>query len=166
MNIPVVLKVYDYKIYERKRMCARTYVCIEVCFNTLWGKERKNMNTACVYTVLKCEEVNVHACTPRVVCVREKETCRVSISRKHWTNIDVSSLPFLSRDEKRVVLFIYQLLSSISEWKRGRARNCVNPCPFFSLPLPPFPFFIFPPYIQSLHKVTKRARNEHVILWK
>lgn len=31
------------------------------------------MNTACVYTVLKCEEVNVHACTSRVyVCARKK----------------------------------------------------------------------------------------------
>lgn len=90
--------------------------------------------------VWRSERACVHvAC----VCVREKETCRVSISREHWTNIDVSSLPFLSRDEKRVVLFIYQLLSSISEWKRGRARNCVNPCPFFSLPFPsppPLPF--------------------------
>lgn len=81
------------------------------------------------------------------LCARERETRRVSISRKHWTNIDVSSLHFLSRDEKRVVLFIYQLLSSISEWKRGRARNCVNPCPFFSFPsLLFFFFFIFSPF--------------------
>lgn len=102
----------------------------------------------------------------RLCVVRERETCRVSISHKHWTNIDVSSLPFLSRDEKRVVLFIYQLLSSISEWKRGRARNCVNPCPFFSLPFPSFLFFFLFSlrftYVQPLHKVTassKRTRH-------
>lgn len=147
--------------YASERECVK--MCIEVCFNTLWEKERKNMNTTYVCIILKCgemsEQVRENACVHarlyisvcvcmwlRVpMCVRERETCRVSISRKHWTNIDISSLPFLSRDEKRVVLFIYQLLSSISEWKRGRARSCVNPCPFFSLPSL-LPLFIFSPF--------------------
>lgn len=93
----------------------------------------------------------------RLCVVRERETCRVSISHKHWTNIDVSSLPFLSRDEKRVVLFIYQLLSSISEWKRGRARNCVNPCPFFSLPFPSFLFFF---YFLSVSRMCSRCSRK------
>lgn len=115
----------------------------------------------------KCEQEREREFTRARLCARERETRRVSISRKHWTNIDVSSLHFLSRDEKRVVLFIYQLLSSISEWKRGRARNCVNPCPFFSFPSLLFFFFIFSPFHnRMLHKVTARKLETSTSLFE
>lgn len=142
MNIPRVLKVYITRyasVWERT--CALKYILIRC-------EKRREKNILRTYwSVKKCEQEREREFTRARLCARERETRRVSISRKHWTNIDVSSLHFLSRDEKRVVLFIYQLLSSISEWKRGRARNCVNPCPFFSFPsLLFFFFFIFSPF--------------------
>ena len=139
MNIPRVLKVYITRyasVWERT--CALKYILIRC-------EKRREKNILRTYwSVKKCEQEREREFTRARLCARERETRRVSISRKHWTNIDVSSLHFLSRDEKRVVLFIYQLLSSISEWKRGRARNCVNPCPFFSFPSLLF-FFLFSP---------------------
>lgn len=141
MNIPRVLKVYITRyasVWERT--CALKYILIRC-------EKRREKNILRTYwSVKKCEQEREREFTRARLCARERETRRVSISRKHWTNIDVSSLHFLSRDEKRVVLFIYQLLSSISEWKRGRARNCVNPCPFFSFPSLLFFFFIFSPF--------------------
>lgn len=144
MNIPRVLKVYITRyasVWERT--CALKYILIR-CEKR---REKKYEPLRTYWSVEKCEREREREFTRARLCARERETRRVSISRKHWTNIDVSSLHFLSRDEKRVVLFIYQLLSSISEWKRGRARNCVNPCPFFSFPsLLFFFFFIFSPF--------------------
>lgn len=144
MNILRVLKVYITRyasVWERT--CALKYILIR-CEKR---REKKYEPLRTYWSVEKCEREREREFTRARLCARERETRRVSISRKHWTNIDVSSLHFLSRDEKRVVLFIYQLLSSISEWKRGRARNCVNPCPFFSFPsLLFFFFFIFSPF--------------------
>ena len=141
MNILRVLKVYITRyVSVWERTCALKYIFIRC-------EKRREKNILRTYwSVKKCEQDRERDFTRARLCARERETRRVSISRKHWTNIDVSSLHFLSRDEKRVVLFIYQLLSSISEWKRGRARNCVNPCPFFSFPSLLFFFFIFSPF--------------------
>lgn len=141
MNILRVLKVYITRyVSVWERTCALKYILIRC-------EKRREKNILRTYwSVKKCEQEREREFTRARLCARERETRRVSISRKHWTNIDVSSLHFLSRDEKRVVLFIYQLLSSISEWKRGRARNCVNPCPFFSFPSLLFFFFIFSPF--------------------
>lgn len=107
------------------------------------------------------------------MCARERETRRVSISRKHWTNIDVSSLHFLSRDEKRVVLFIYQLLSSISEWKTGSCEELCKSLSIFLLPLSSLFFFFYflpvsQPYVHNrmLHKVTARKLETSTSLFE
>ena len=168
MNIPRVLKVYITRyasVWERT--CALKYILIRC-------EKRREKNILRTYwSVKKCEQEREREFTRARLCARERETRRVSISRKHWTNIDVSSLHFLSRDEKRVVLFIYQLLSSISEWKRGRARNCVNPCPFFSFPSLLFFFFFYflpvsQPYVHNrmLHKVTARKLETSTSLFE
>lgn len=143
MNIPRVLKVYITRyasVWERT--CALKYILIR-CEKR---REKKYEPLRTYWSVEKCERERERMHARASMCARERETRRVSISRKHWTNIDVSSLHFLSRDEKRVVLFIYQLLSSISEWKTGSCEELCKSLSIFLLPLSSlFFFFLFSP---------------------
>lgn len=141
MNILRVLKVYITRyVSVWERTCALKYILIRC-------EKRREKNILRTYwSVKKCEQEREREFTRARLCARERETRRVSISRKHWTNIDVSSLHFLSRDEKRVVLFIYQLLSSISEWKTGSCEELCKSLSIFLLPLSSlFFFFLFSP---------------------
>lgn len=87
-------------------------------------------------------------CTRARLCVREKEKL---VAFRYLANIGqilTSQVYTFCRATKSASFYLFiNCFRVLASGKRGRARNCVNPCPFFSFPsLLFFFFFIFSPF--------------------
>lgn len=132
--------------------------------------EKKNMNHCVRIEAWRNVSERERECTRARLCVREKEKL---VAFRYLANIGqilTSQVYTFCRATKSASFYLFiNCFRVLASGKRGRARNCVNPCPFFSFPSLLFFFFFYflpvsQPYVHNrmLHKVT--ARNEHVTL--